>query len=104
MAVHRGRSTGTLDGEVAVTTDSSPSLRPFLIAVVMCLLRLVAAAALAALVAGGVCAYSLHFQLRSADFTCGHNLPIPWIVLFFLLWPIFEFVAPALWRRRSRNS
>jgi hypothetical protein len=68
-------------------------------AVALWLLETVAAFFTAWFLAGGVCLWSARLHLRLADYTCGHNIGYPFMLLFVVLWPTFVFALPVFFRR-----
>jgi hypothetical protein len=85
-------------------TNASDSASSFGAAIAFWIFETVAAFVVAWLLAGTVCLWSARLHLRLADFTCGHNIGLPFALFFFVLWPTFLFALPVLLRRHRTAS
>ena len=75
-----------------------------LAAVGLFLARLATAFVIAWLGAGATCWASRSLGARLADFTCGHNIFVPILANFWIVWPLLELGGPLIWRAMRRKK
>ena len=79
-----------------------PNRRPFPGALFLWVLRIVAAAALAAGGSVGLCLAARSTGFVPEEFVCGHNVALTLVPLFFGLWALLELALPALRALRKK--
>ena len=79
-----------------------PNRRSFPRALLLWVLRVVAAAALAAGGSAGLCGAAESTRFVPREFVCGHNVAFTLVPLFVGLWGLLEFALPALLALRKK--